>query len=459
MNCNKTDWKVGSVRIRALIIAVEDYPKSKTTSTKLEGTIANAENFANALQACLNVPPENILFCCSGTTNIQQPRGANKQDVSDAIQELIRVGANQTDCLFVYLSGHGVMKPAQGPEPHTDVLLCADFISNVGGTSSFQIDELTTRLARGLGVGTHLTFVDACRTADPVFPITPFDFIVPQANGTADRLRLSSVSTGNSAVNDGLFTNTLIDSLNGRLSLEIDPTDPTSCWVTFRSILNDVNRAMEPLQRVPEPKTEGKADYRIHKFQRANAVPSVLSPDGRKAPPVELLRDNDEIIFLGETNSQLAGKLRDGNWTIILNKPNFLEQAFELRKGRKWKRLDVFSIEDLSTAGRPDRTVAELELERQEAEDFLRTNASRLAIELRLYRYAYAGVYASLWTSTDEKRRAHVSPRVLGMDIRTAPSSDFVDFPGNRHPTIGNYFELVKKIVSQPSTCCIYKQA
>jgi hypothetical protein len=149
------------------------------------------------------------------------------------------------------------------------------------------------------------------------------------------------------------------------------------------------------------------------------------------------------VIFLGETNGQL---------------PKFMEPALQLRQGRRWKRIEVFSIEDLSQAGRPGELLENLQRERQQTEDFLRENAARLANHLALYRYSYAGTYGSLWTAPDGRRRVHVSPRILGVNIRAAPSCDFIDFPKDKHCTVDRYFRLPEDILRHPDSRQIFPE-
>lgn len=444
---------------RALIIAIEDYPESRQVSRTLEGTAENAAKFAQCIESELQIPKQQIFFCSSGESEYIT-FGSKREDIKKAVTQLLQQGANATNRLIVYLSGHGIMKPGEVSDPHTHVLLCSDFKSSrESGDACIQIEDLTTLLSRGLGAGTHLAFIDACRTVDNNIRPTEFG-INPEIaqSGTANQFHLVSAKTGDYAPNDSLFVDTLIDCLNGNtITLVPDEKVAGSGWVTFQQVAKQVEKQMAEVNRSIEIRSVAeKSDYRIRRVNQPGPTATILDVDSRKAPPVELLTTYDEVIFLGETNSQLAGKPRDKDWNS-LDQPNFLELAFTARERRPWQRLEIFSIEDLSTAGRIDRTLAELEQERDEAEEYLKTNAARIAQELRIYRYEYAGTYASLWTANDGKRRVHTSARKLGVDIRMTPSQDFIDFPGNHHPIVNDNFEFVNTVLAQPSTHCLFE--
>lgn len=444
------------MKYRILTIAVEDYAESRVLAKRLEGTTENAVKFVDSLVELFNIDSKNILFCSSRPSKYTNC-GATREEITEELAKFITQGANTTDCLFVFLSGHGLMKPGEAGDPHSDVLLCSDFkSSNLSGAACILVDELTTLLARSLGAGTHLTFVDACRTVDR--SIQPSKLGINPAvaaNGTADQLCFLAARAGEYAVNDELFVNAVIRCLRGENSLEPDQVDRCLRWVTFQSIVADVAKDLEQAQRFAETKIEGKSNYQLRSLKRAGEAMPIVDKEGKKAPPVELLERYDDVVFLGETNSQLAGKPRDRDWKL-LDQQNYLELAFSAREGRRWKRLEIFSVEDLATAGRVGRSVKELQQEREEAEEYLRSNASRLAEELRVYRYEYAGVYGSLWTAADGRRRSHTSPRVLGFDIRSAPAYDFVDFPDDRLATIEGYFAIPKAIRALPSTRCVF---
>ena len=420
---------------RALIIAIEDYPQSRSTSAKLPGTTANAERFAAWLEENLKINREHIVFCGSKESQYRT-HGDTRKEVKAAILDLTQKGIDDTEQLFVYLTGHGVMKPGTGTEPHTDLLLCSDFVnSDVSGDACLSVSELAALLSRSLGVGTHLYFVDACRTIDPNLEPASLGVRAQTAtSGVASWFQLLSASAGTAAKNDSQFVQIILGCLEGHCELKQDPAEPGKCWVTFANVARALEREFFSLQRGVEVRTLAeKSDHPIRSLRQAGMATPIVGADGRKSPPVELLKAYEDVVFLGETNGQL---------------PKFIEQAFKDRQQRRWKSLTIFSIEDLSQAGRPGIPKLKLEEERQLAEDFLRSNAAKLTDELVLYRYNYIGTYGSLWTAADGRRRIHVSPKMLGLDIRSCPSMDLVDFPESRHPTVDLYFQLATSTVN-----------
>lgn len=429
--------------IRALIIAIEHYPKSTETSATLPGTIANAERFAKWIEQNFDIAPENIVFCCSEKVQ-KSTHGATRKDIKQAILKLIQAGADDTSQLFVFLSGHGVMKPSQNAEPHEDFLLCTEFESSaISGDECINITELATLLSRSLGAGSHLYFLDSCRTVSTTLCPAGLSIQCQNANsGVAGTFLLHSAASGTAAANNSLFTDVVIRCLDGRCELDSDPADSGTFWITFRNVSRSVEQEFSEKHRSVEVRTVAeKSDVRIRTVQKAGPTASIRDASGRKAPPVELLTAYDEVIFLGETNSQL---------------PGMIEKAFAERKQRRWKRLAILSIEDLNQAARPRVALSALEQERQTAEDFFGNNAALFSDELALYRYNYVGTYGSLWTASDGRRRVHVSSKIMGVDIRVSPASDIVDFPADRHPQADMYFQVAENTIKNAATRCVF---
>ena len=431
--------------IRALIVAVEDYPESTTTSRKLPGTIKSGERFNRWLTEHLRVEQRNVVFCASGNSAFKT-HGTTISQIRKAILALIRQGHNDTDQLYVFLCGHGVMIP--GREYDLDVLLCSDFIDPaISGNACLEVNELTELLACSLGIGTHLYFVDACRTQtenlDAVrLGITPFD----ATSGKADWFQLSSGRPEETVPTNSLFMETLLESMAGNCELIADATDEGKSWITFQNVAQAVARTFADHARQIFVRSEGNADFRIQSVARAVETPTIVDELGIKLPPVALLVEFDEIIFLGETNGQL---------------PKFVKKAFEIRQRRnkgRWNRLEILSIENLNTAFRNEASLPLLQQERSEMEAFFKNEAAKIADDLTMYRYRYIGTYGSLWKNSTGKRRVHVSAGLTGEDIRVSPASDYVDFQGSRHPKVDRYFELVRRTIDNDESCrCIFR--
>jgi len=434
--------------IRVLTIAVEDYPQSTTTSRTLPGTISNAEKFIAWTEKVLSVKKEHITFCCSGDS-VWRTDGTTKKEVKNAILRLLKAGSNNTERLFLFITGHGVMKPGLGCEPHKNYLLCSDFeSSSVSGDAIIDASELTTLLSRCLGVGTHVHFVDACRTIDPVLVPEGLGVVCESAtSGVASWYQLLSAAEGAYANTDNRFIGRILSALDGECDLERDENQEGQYWVTFRKLTDAVQQDFEAQQRAVEIRSAAEhSDVRIRSLEIAGATPTIADTRGKKGPPLDLLRDYDDIILLGETNGQL---------------PNFLKTAAEVRQQRPWNRIDVLSIEDLSSAGRPGVSIAVLEQERESMEKYISENASKIADQVSLYRYAYAdvGTYGSFWTKKTGQRHVHTSGKVVGMNIRLSPSSDFVDFPQSRHPTVEALFDVAHAAIKKSRSVFTFTKA
>jgi len=432
------------MKTRALIIAIENYPTSTETSQSLPGTTDNARRFVEWLQQNLNIPATDIIFCTAEVA-VGSAYGTSRKQIRKALQQLMQNGIDDTERLFVFLTGHGVMRPSQNGEPHEDFLLCSDFESSaISGDECIRISELTTLLSRNLGAGSHFYFIDCCRTVSAVLNPGGLGIAgVPANSGVANIYLLHSAASGAAAANDSLFTDLVLSCLSGQGEMDRDANNPGDYHITFRNVARTVEQGFNRAQRSVEIRTIAqKSDVRIRTVQKAGPTATIQDSSGRKIPPVELLTFYDEAIFLGETNSQLYP---------------MIETAFAARDQRRWKRLDVLSIEDLTQAARPGFTLPQLELERATAEDILGKNAARFAEEFALYRYSYVGTYGSLWKASDGRRRVHASPRLPGIDIRISPASDIVDFPANRHGQVDMYFSIAEGAMRNGETRCIFR--
>ncbi len=424
------------MKTRALIIAVEDYPESTVTSTNLPGTISNAERFASWLEHDMKVPRSEIVFCATGggaegyTSN-----GATRDDIRNAVKEFRTHGRDSTDRLFLYVTGHGLSKEQPDYDEDRDVLLCSDFVDMDSGDKCVPLGELTKLLADGLGPGVHMWFVDMCRSSNStIVPVGLGLAHTVSDSGSAKWFQLLSTESGDYASTDSKFIDALIPSLNGEGEIKLveDPAGDGSYVVTFQSVAKAVSRAFSEIGRVSATRMNGTEDA-IQTVKRAGEVETIRGAGCSKVPPIRLLCENDEVIFLGETNGQL---------------PGFMKKAFEER-GKKWKRIDILTIEDLKTAHRGKVPLPDLEQERDEAERFFKDEAVGMCDQLAIYRYDYVGTYGSFWTSSDGARRAHVSAKIIGKDIRTTPASDYVDFPHMRDSDVEDFFALARRAIDE----------
>lgn len=406
---------------RALIIAIEDYPDSQSTSTSLPGVLKDAERFVEWLTSSIKIDPRNIVFCCSARTASPDRFGAARSQIKNAVLRLLDAGRNDTETLFVFIAGHGVLKLRPDNETHTDVLLCSDFInSKVSGDACLQLDDLTRLLARELGPGSHFWFIDDCRTPDLMVIPSPLMAVEPVDTGTASWFQLLSTQEGSAAINDSRFLDALL------VSLQDDSHVKGVDWITFNDVARRVASMMHSQYRTIDVRTSGSADSRIRQVRKPGQVPTIVTKQGLKSPPVELLKSNEQVLFLGETN-----------WKL----PSALSEAFEARNNRRWKQLDILTLEDLSQAHRAGIQLEDLTQQREAAEEFFRQHAAEMTEHLNLYRYNYVGMYGSFWTSEDGSRRAHVSVAIPGEDIQSTPASDYLDFPEARNDLVERLFQ------------------
>jgi Caspase domain len=166
---------------RGLIIAIQDYSQSQGLfSQTLEGTHDSAGRFYQWLTSEKLIKPECIFLCSDGkvadghpatTANrtgqedaVRLERGASRQEIIAALLDLIDLGQDDTNEMFVFFSGHGFGYQQSPWRLGLDVLVGSDFRSfRDGGGACIKLDELRVRLCTCLGGKDHYFFIDACR--------------------------------------------------------------------------------------------------------------------------------------------------------------------------------------------------------------------------------------------------------------------------------------------------------
>jgi hypothetical protein len=96
---------------RALIVAVEHYPRAVGLHRDLVGTLAAADRFRRWLVEIKGVDPGHILEC----------RNATRQEIVDAVSTLVAVGRRDTTELFTFFSGHGFSLLGKDDDPSPDI--------------------------------------------------------------------------------------------------------------------------------------------------------------------------------------------------------------------------------------------------------------------------------------------------------------------------------------------------
>ena len=201
---------------RALIVAIEDYPRAAGLANSLPGTRAAAEAFRNWLIEKKKLDPRDIFACIEGVA--WRTAGTSRREIIDEIVRLRDAGRDDTEELYFYYSGHGFSYPRSEWQA-TDILVAADFVSlAVSGDACMKLQEVLEKLCVAMGPGMHYSFIDACRTEVPWGSVEPLPMGVvftPSELGRASRSVLFSVVQGLAARTASDFSKYLIAGLNG----------------------------------------------------------------------------------------------------------------------------------------------------------------------------------------------------------------------------------------------------
>ncbi len=204
--------------VRALIIAIEEYPNAKGLASKLLGTLKAGLEFREWLGSKLKAEGKEadaqILFCSSPA----QPDGrdATQATVLSSVLELRKTGIRATDELFVFFSGHG-FSFSDRPGQRAHIILTSGFVDpSLSSLHCLNLDEIIDVL-RFLGPGRHYYFVDACRnlldaTKAAVGGTIP---VISERAEEATTYLLQSTVAGAGALVNGLFSRKLLAGLHG----------------------------------------------------------------------------------------------------------------------------------------------------------------------------------------------------------------------------------------------------
>lgn len=207
--------------VRALIIAIESYPQSKTggLAQTLEGTLQAGRDFRDwlvAKWAAEGRDETQVLFC----SEPPEPggSGAGREEILTALDDLKNQPSRTTEELYVFFSGHGFMF-ADRPGNRADVIIASDFKSaKMSGHCCFKLDKMILWLRSYMGPGKHFYFVDACRNTIDATQIEVLDQPVFSDATQEEPTTYVLQSTLNGAVArvDGLFHRALMNGLKGQ---------------------------------------------------------------------------------------------------------------------------------------------------------------------------------------------------------------------------------------------------
>jgi hypothetical protein len=167
--------------IRGLIIAVETYSAlTEGLAPVLPGTMMSAERFREWLVNEKGAAPSDVLFCTDDPDAPGRTGPATRSELFAAIRRLQQGGKDQTDELYVYLSGHGFGYSDIDGVRVADLFVCSDYRNRVeSGDAVLRVDALQTYLRYCLGPGEHYYFVDCCRNSLSTAEIKAIDLLLP----------------------------------------------------------------------------------------------------------------------------------------------------------------------------------------------------------------------------------------------------------------------------------------
>jgi Caspase domain len=263
------------MNLRALIIALEKYPKSRgDVAAEVTGAANAGQNFAEWIIRSKmggQIRPGTILVCSDGGS--YDPAvlrfGVEREQILDAIEALIAAGRDQTEELYVFYSGHGFMFQDATDKRAIAILVAADFVSTAAsGGKCLDLSELQRKLWGILGGKNHYYFVDACRNLLNSSDIEPVGFgriWGPSAQrGKPTRYTLYSTKFGETAEIQSPFASALVDGLEGKGRAK-GYTPNRELWVKFPLLKSYVQSRMGS-QQIGEEK-DGDLDGLILQIQ------------------------------------------------------------------------------------------------------------------------------------------------------------------------------------------------
>lgn len=221
----------------------------------------------------------------------------------------------------------------------------------------------------------------------------------------------------------------LAPSVVALAQLKAEPSQQQSLdtLAMFRKLHNEVPAASRP-KWILEP-----SHWNFPERVLSALRPTIVGMDGcSKVPPEDLLLRHQRIAFVGATHGQLAPKLAD---------------AFGA--GTRWKRLDIFfaSPELLDQVVRePAEDLNEESLSAKEA--LLALLLKGIAAEWTIYQFDGPAIFGAYWDSDEPGGRIHISPQLLGTDIRRCPAMDYTwseDVPSIHYEAYRRHLNELKR--------------
>lgn len=145
-------------------------------------------------------------------------------------------------------------------------------------------------------------------------------------------------------------------------------------------------------------------------------APTEVGPGGFKKPPAALMRDHDELVFVGEVHDQLLRGLREARE---------LREA-TARRGQPFARIEVFLLSEaaLRWVAEDDAEAGRLIEARARSIDALRAALPDLAGSWALREYRRSLQYLAVFR-TGATVRVHTSARLWGLGVKNTPGLDW----------------------------------
>jgi hypothetical protein len=144
--------------IRSLVIAIEQYSSAEGLAARLEGTSAAAFDFIEWLLKVKGVSASEIWLCADAGLNVHGLNrfGTQRRDLRKALLSLASAAMNQTQQLYLFISGHGFSFQSSAAADPADMLVCSDYEDlATGGDACVGIPELQRYLSYWIGGMDH----------------------------------------------------------------------------------------------------------------------------------------------------------------------------------------------------------------------------------------------------------------------------------------------------------------
>ena len=286
---------------RAIIIAIEKYPKSIGLANELPGTNNAGDEFykwfverkLKPLDPQVN--PQDFVVGCVDHPYPWKTTGTSRPDVLAEIDNFVTRFQDDTPELYFFFSGHGFSYTDMGWTRAIDVLVTSEFRArNNSGGACIKLQEIQEKLWSAMGPGDHYYFIDACRNTTTHGEINVLDTgltFTPSQLGKPYRYTLYSTVKGTAAEVESGFPTALVSGLKGSGRAKGWDDSNDNMFVKF-DLLVDYVAAKLPSQLV-DPYTDGNGEGLILQL--------VPIPESECRIQIENASDSDKFKLTAKT--------------------------------------------------------------------------------------------------------------------------------------------------------------